>query len=50
MDFNIFLRRYKFLFFRLKNAAERSASNPLDEVSGVATASQLCPKSNTLFD
>lgn len=28
MDFNIFLRRYKFLLFRLKDAAEQSASNP----------------------
>lgn len=50
MNFNIFLRRYKFLLFRLKNATEQSASNPRDEVSGIATASQLCPKSNTLFD
>ena len=33
MDFNIFLRRYKFLFFRLKDAAARSESNPRDEVS-----------------
>ncbi len=50
MDFNIFLRRYKFLLFRLKDAAEQSESNPRDEVSGIATASQLCPKGNTLFD
>ena len=50
MDFNIFLRRYKFLLFRLKDAAKQSASNPRDEVSGIATASQLCPKGNTLFD
>ena len=50
MDFNIFLRRYKFLLFRLKDAAKQSESNPRNEVSGVATASQLCPKSNTLFD
>ena len=33
MDFNIFLRRYKFLLFRLKDAAKRSESNPRDEVS-----------------
>ena len=38
MDFNIFLRRYKFLLFRLKDAAKRSESNPRDEVSGIATA------------
>lgn len=50
MDFNIFLRRYKFLLFRLKDVAERSTSTPRDEVSGIATTSQLCPKGNTLFD
>jgi len=49
MDFNIFLRRYKFLLFRLKDVAKQSTSNPRDEVSGIATASQLCPKGNTTF-
>lgn len=34
MDFNIFLRRYKFLFFRLKNAAERSERNPQRSLGG----------------
>lgn len=49
MDFNIFLRRYKFLFFRLKDAAERSASNPRDEVSGIATASKTLPERQYSF-
>lgn len=34
MDFNIFLRRYKFLLFRLKEAAERSVCNPGRSLGG----------------
>ena len=49
MDFNIFLRRYKFLLFRLKNAAKRSESNPRDEVSGIATASKTLPERQYTF-
>ena len=49
MDFNIFLRRYKFLFFRLKDVAERSTSNPRDEVSGITTASKTLPEKQYTF-
>lgn len=34
MDFNIFLRRYKFLFFRLKDAAKQSERNPATKSRG----------------
>jgi hypothetical protein len=34
MDFNIFLRRYKFLLFRLKDVAKRSERNPGRSLGG----------------
>lgn len=40
MDFNIFLRRYKFLLFRLKDAAAQSERNPgrsLGDSDGITT-------------
>lgn len=49
MDFNIFLRRYKFLLFRLKDAAKQSTSNPRDEVSWIATASKTLPERQYTF-
>lgn len=40
MDFNIFLRSYKFLLFRLKDAAKQSERNPgrsLGDSDGITT-------------
>ena len=40
MDFNIFLRRYKFLFFRLKDVTKQSERNPgrsLGDSDGITT-------------
>lgn len=40
MDFNIFLRRYKFLLFRLKDAAKQSEHKPqrsLGDNDGITT-------------
>ena len=48
MDFNIFLRRYKFLLFRLKRRC-RAERNPRDEVSGIATASKTLPERQYTF-
>jgi|GEM_PF-1335154 hypothetical protein len=48
MDFNIFLRRYKFLLFRLKRRC-RAERNPRDEVSwdsdGITTLPNSCTDS-----
>lgn len=49
MNFNIFLRRYKFLLFRLKNATEQSASNPRDEVSGDSDGITTLPEKQYSF-
>ena len=49
MDFNIFLRRYKFLLFRLKDANERSERNPRDEVSGDSDGITTLPERQYTF-